>query len=92
MDYDCDFTFDGLSLFKIDVHRIKHLFITYIHILHVKNYKGLVYSFHTTQVLPLVDVAIHAERQTAWTSLTSHFSVCFLPFDAAQIGMGETNC
>lgn len=80
-----------MSLFKrVNVNRIKDLFINDRP--NVKNYKGLVYSFHTTQVLPLVDVAIHAGRQTAWTSLTSHFSVCFLPFDAAQIGTGETNC
>lgn len=55
----------------------------------VKTYTGLVYhphhphQFDTTEVLLLIDAAIQVQRQTAWTSLISHFSVCFLPFDAA---------
>lgn len=54
----------------------------------VKTYTGLAYhphhhQFDTTKVLLLIDAAIQVQTQTAWTSLISHFSVCFLPFDAA---------
>lgn len=40
-------------------------------------------EFYTPEVFLLVDVTIHVKRQTARTSLISHFSVCFLLFDAA---------